>query len=122
MATDATLTKIEMNRILKVVAEHGPPASEFLWSERRQEEWVDVASCSYRVSILTHRPTGFYLILGAHGITMSPGLNKKVVGYRHDDSFEKKEDLCAKWLILVKEEAEAPDLWASIIDEKSLSK
>jgi len=122
MATDATLTTRERNRILELVNEYGPPPTEFQWSEKRQEEWSGAHSATYRVSVLTHRPTGYYCIFGAHTVTVSPGWSRKIQWIGHEDSFGIKEDFCAKWLVLAKAEAETPDLWASIIDEKSLSK
>lgn len=120
-ATDVTLTKIEKNRILKLILEYGPPADEFQWSEKQREEYSYMAYRPYRVSVLTHHPTGYYCIFGGHNVTTSPGPNKKVEEYDHEDRWEKKENACGRWLVDVKLEVEAPDLWASISQEKVLS-
>jgi hypothetical protein len=118
MPTDATLTKIQKNRILKLVNEYGPSPSEFHWSEMQQGH---PATGYYSVSVLTHRSTGNSCIFGAHDITISPGWKQKVQDFEHGDNFEKIEDLCGKWLVLVKAEAETPDLWASVGQEKVIS-
>jgi hypothetical protein len=120
-ATDVTLTKIEKNRILKLILEYGPPADEFQWSEKQREEYSYMAYRPYRVSVLTHHPTGYYCIFGGHNVMTSPGLNKKVEEFDHEDRWEKKENACGRWLVDVKLEVEAPDLWASIGQEKALS-
>ncbi len=38
-ATDATLTKIQKNYILKRILEYYLPPSDFQWTEKGQEEW-----------------------------------------------------------------------------------
>jgi hypothetical protein len=118
MSTDATLTKRQKNRILTLVNEYGPPPSEFCWSEIEQGH---PATGYYVVSVLTHMSTGYSCIFGAHDITISPGWERKVQHFRHEDNFERIEKLCSKWLILVEAEVEAPDLWATIGQERALS-
>ncbi len=119
--TDATLTPTQKNRILRLVTEYGPPAAGFRWKEEEQDELSNFSQWPYRVSVLEHRETGYYCIFGAHSIAISPGLTRKVEHFSHEDKIQNKEDLCAKWLVLVKGELEAPDLWASIIGENRLS-
>lgn len=120
-ATDATLTKTEKNRILKLIVKYGPPPDDFEWSEKQQEEYSYMAYRPYKASVLTHRPTGYYCIFGGHNITTSPGITKKVEDYGHEDQWDKKENACGRWLVDVKLEVEAPDLWATIGQEKVLS-
>jgi hypothetical protein len=119
-ATDATLTKTERNKILKLVSEYGPPLTEFVWSEKEHEEYSYMAMYTYRVSILTHTPTGYYCIFGAHSVTTSPGLKKKVEEFRHEDEWAKKEKACGRWLVDLKIETDAPDLWESVALESAL--
>jgi hypothetical protein len=88
---------------------------------KQQEEWFGMSSWSYRVSVLTHRPTGHCCIFGAYTVTFCPGTNKKIEDFGHDDKWPKKQFLCRKWLVALKEEVDAPDLWATIGQEKSLS-
>jgi hypothetical protein len=119
---DATLTKTQKNRILEFVVKYGPPPSDFQWTEKEQEESLSYSTSKrpYRVSILTHRPTNYYCIFGAHSIKISPGHSAKVESFSHEDRWEKKESTCGKWLIVVKKEVEAPDLWAAIAQERIL--
>jgi hypothetical protein len=119
-ATDATLTRIEKNQILKAIHNYGPSPSDFQWTDKDQEEYYSISSFRYRVSVLTHRPTGYYCVFGAHSITTSPGLTKKVEPFSHEHRWDKKENICTKWLIVIKLEADAPDLWATIAQETSL--
>ena len=121
-ATDATLSKTEKNRILKLIIEYGPPENGFQWSEEQREELCYMAYRSYKASVLTHRPTGYYCIFGGHNVTTSPGLSRKVQDTEHEDQWDKKENACGKWLIQVKIEVDAPDLWASIVQETALPK
>jgi hypothetical protein len=120
-ATDATLTKTEKNRILKLILEYGPPPDDFEWSEAQREEYTYMTYRPYKVSVLTHRPTGYYCIFGGHNVTTSPGITKKVQDYGHEDRWDQKENACGRWLIDIKLEVEAPDPWASIGQEKVLS-
>ena len=120
-ATDATLTKTEKNRILKLILEYGPPPDDFEWSEKQREEYSYMSYRPYKASVLTHHPTGYYCIFGGRSVTTSPGLNKKVEEVDHENRWEKKENACGRWLIDLKLEVEAPDLWASISQEKVLS-
>ena len=120
--TDATLTKTERNTIFKLVGEYGPSPNEFNWTERQQDEWSDMSSWPYRVSVLTHTPTGYYCTFGAHSVTTCPGLKSKVEHYRHEDDWSRKESACGRWLVELKIEVDAPDLWASMARETALPK
>jgi hypothetical protein len=115
--TDATLTRIQKNQVLQLILGYGPPPSDFQWTEKQQEE----ASGSYRVSVLTHRPTGYFAVFGAHSITVSPGIKTKVEKFWHEDDWANKTNICTHWLVDLQEEVTAPDLWATIGQEKALS-
>jgi len=73
-------------------------------------------TCPYMVTRLTHSPTGYYCIFGAHEITICPGFKKKIESSRHDDDWERKAKTCQFWLIRVRSENEAPDLFKSLLD------
>jgi hypothetical protein len=121
-ATDATLTKTERNCILGLVNESGPPANEFVWSTGERHGYLDGSGSFYTVSILTHRPTGYYCIFGGENVTICPGVITKVEDIDHEDKWSTREKVCAMWLGIVRQEAEAPDLWASIAQETALPK
>jgi hypothetical protein len=113
-ATDATLTKTERNCILGLVDKFGPPANEFVWSTGERHGYLDGSGGFYTVSILTHRPTGFYCIFGGENVTICPGVIKKVEDIDHEDKWATREKVCVMWLGIVRQEAEAPDLWAAL--------
>lgn len=119
-ATDATLTKIQKNGVLKWILDYGPPPIDFQWTEKEQEEWAELYAYRYNVSVLTHRPTDYYCVFGAHSVTTSPGIARKVENLRHDNVWAKKERACCRWLVDAKREVDTPDLWATIGQEKSL--
>jgi len=101
-----------MTNLFRVSADDLVPVSRTkLTSEDELEGWI----------ALTHRPTGFFCMFGAHTVTTSPGHNKKVEDSRHEDIWLNKENACGKWLVIVKSEVDAPDLWATIGQEKALS-
>ena len=118
---DATLTKIQKNYVFNRIREYCPPPSHFQWTEREQKEFKATAYWPYRVSVLTHFPTGYYCIFGAQAVTTSPGKNRKVEDLRHEDDWQKQTDTCITWLVRLKKEVDAPDLWATIGQEKALS-
>lgn len=119
--TDATLTKIQKNYIMKRILEYGPPPDDFQWTEKQQVESFGLSSWPYRVSVLTHRPTGYFCIFGADTLTISPGPNRKTEDFRDADNWQNKTDVCNEWLVRLKKEVDAPDLWATIGQEKALS-
>ena len=118
--TDATLTKTQKNRILKLIREFGPPPEDFTWKEKKHEERFHGSILPYEVSVLEHRPTRCYCIFGVHDITTSPGIRKRIEDFSHEDDWGKKESICGRWLVDLREEVEAPDFWASIGKEKLL--
>jgi hypothetical protein len=121
-ATDATLTRSAKNRILELVNRYGPSPIDFRWSETQQGEWQSTSQYQYRVSVLTHIPTGYYCIFGAHSIEICPGFTRNIQDFRHEDNLDRKENLCGKWLMIVKSEADTSDLWASVAQETALPK
>src|ERR1051325_4742451 len=102
--TDATLTKSEKNRILGLVREFGPPAEDFRWSEKEQKEQFYESSLTYLVSVLEHRPTGHYCVFGAHCMTTFPGISRKVENSNHENDWGRKESLCGRWLVGLRDE------------------
>lgn len=118
---DATLTRTQKNQVLQLIFQHGPPPGDFQWTEQNQRERYLTSLRPYCVSVLTHRPTGYFCIFGAHGITFSPGIREKVQDADHEHDWQKQQFVCRKWLEVVKSEVDAPDLWATIGQEKALS-
>jgi hypothetical protein len=116
MPLDATLVLTEKNDIVKVIVEHGPPLAEFQWGEKEQDEYTYMAYKRYMVTVLTHAPTGYYCIFGAHKMTTCPGIKTKVEQTAHQDNWQHKRNICGKWIILVEIETKAPDLFKSLLE------
>jgi hypothetical protein len=115
---DATLTRVQQNEIVQLIVEHGPPLDQFQWTSSIYEEAphrASVRSVAYQVSVLSHKPTGYYCIFGAHGIKVCPGADKKVQTTPHDDEWHNKVNVCGRWLVDLKGEVEAPDLFATLL-------
>jgi hypothetical protein len=118
-AEDATLTQVEQNAVSKLIVESGPPIDGFRWSVMKNAEFRSERSVNrspYTVSCLRHEATGYYCIFGAHTITLCPGFKKKIEIIRHEDEWESKLVYCRHWLITVRCESEAPDLFKSLLD------
>jgi hypothetical protein len=117
-ATDATLTPTQKNEITKLIVEFGPPLQDFYWTEKEQSEYpfsISMYPRPYVVTELRHRPTQYYCSFGAHTMTASPGFKKKVEEDRHEDDWQTKVLTVTGWLIRIKEETEAPDLFATYL-------
>src|SRR5690242_11683598 len=119
MPSDATLTKTERNKVFGVVEKSGLSPLDFSWSEveERQALHRDVA---VTVSRLTHGPTSYFFQFGLNYVEFCPGAIKKQEFNRHEDFWPNKQAVLKEWLIRVREEIEAPDLWAAISNSRSL--
>jgi hypothetical protein len=118
-ATDATLTKLQRNAVLKwVVEEEGGP-EEFDWSEIEELETTQYSNNTYRVSVLTHNATGFYVVFGQHYLTISPGPTRKVEEVNLYQNWGARERTVRTWSQRVKAEHEAPDLWAMALQDRN---
>jgi hypothetical protein len=118
MAIDATLTKTEKKKVFKDVVAHKLDPAEFDWTEYV----VDQDGGSYRMSKLGHSPSGYYCMFGRNRLSFSPGGREKVAheSYPHDDLSQRWLTV-SLWLDFLREEVDAPDLWASIGQEKALA-
>jgi len=84
MAIDATLTRVDKNRIFLLVEKSGIDPTEFRWDvEESQEAGAGYGSVSYQSSRLTHIPTGFYFKFGGMLVICSPGETRKVEAKIH---------------------------------------
>jgi hypothetical protein len=108
MATDATLTRIEKNSVLSAIQLFQFDPAEFEWVEIKSEEW----SQHFTVLKLVHRGTGYYITFGGLQIMYSPGDGRKVDGEIHEHVWDNKRRALNSWLQRLRDEVEAPDLWA----------
>jgi hypothetical protein len=122
MPRDATLTRTQKNAVLGRIQEYGFDPVEFRWQDIETEELGPMGfSDHFTASQLIHDPTNYYFTFGGHNVIFSPGSSRKVDGERHNDNWEVKDHQLQKWLHRLKKEAEAPDLWAAVGNERALS-
>jgi hypothetical protein len=122
MAIDAALRTTEKNLVFSLLNEFGFDPADFEWSEIEREEFVQRRhSRTFRVSVLKHRRSQYYMIFGGVHVVISPGITRKVDGEEHLGQWGFKENYCRIWLNELRKEVDAPDLWASVGQERMLS-
>ncbi len=72
-------------------------------------------------SRISHQPTKYYFIFGEHSVHYSPGRQQKTVFESGFHSWAAKESALREWLAELRQEVDAPDLWASIGPERELA-
>jgi hypothetical protein len=122
MPKDATLTKVQKNEVFRRVSGASLRPEAFEWvTELMPEYEMGRKTDDYSVSTLRHRSTGYFFTFGQYRVRFSPGIKTKVELEDHNLEWNRKFQLLAVWLRVVKEEDEAPDLWAAIESERALS-
>jgi hypothetical protein len=119
MPTDVRLRTTEKNSCYRVVEQSGFDPADFRWSEQTHDEYLHGNYETFRVSVLTHKPTGYFVLFGGFGVSISPGPEQRVQHY--ENGKETGDQLCQLWLQELREEVDAPDLWASVAEERVLS-
>lgn len=132
MADDVRLLKIERNAVLEIVQKFGLDPGEFSWEITNFHEYSnsgDTLHCNS--SKLSHGSSGFYYTFGSYTDEYSPGYRDRVetadvTDHRSsfldpsDTKWGKRSKALQMWLGALREEIEAPDLWACIGQEKAL--
>ncbi len=119
--TDATLRRTEKNHVLLLIEQYDFDPSEFEWTQDDAVETQYRQEYYGRISVLIHRPTNFYCKFGRIRITFSPGARFRVESQVHQAVWSLKLDFVRTWLAELRKEVDAPDLWATIGQEKALS-
>jgi hypothetical protein len=117
------LRKTERNEVLHAIREIGLEPSEFAWKD------MIGAWNSQAIKALLHPATGSYFLFdGGEGPQSQPIYYCVFFPGQGVPVTEKKVEnwtvqlaVFRDWLIRVKEEAETPDLWAAIADQRHLS-
>ena len=121
MHDDAVLTKLQKNQIFGLIQREGLEPSAFAFGDIHTDEYTTMGSpIHFRASRLVHPSTGYYFIFGGEQLILSPGDSRKVEQFGHEDSWSKKTNTFSKWLIRVKRESLATDLWAALRQEQAL--
>jgi len=118
---DVRLKTTEKSGIYLLVQQSGLNLANFDWADEESEEWIDTDSLEFKISVLTHRPTGYYCKFGGTHIEYSPGPDQRVETVNHRDRWAVKSGVTQVWLEELRREVDAPDLWATIGQEKALS-
>jgi hypothetical protein len=117
--TDVTLTRTQKNTIFKLLTEaHFDPA-DFEWTEHPLNEDTSMGIVQSRASTLFHRPTQYYFTFGRIYSRFVPGTKNKVEAKARTN--DAPADCFRLWLRRLRQEVDAPDLWATIGQEKALS-
>ncbi len=121
MAIDVTLRVTERNNVLQLIESSGFDPADFEWSQADQTARQGRLSHIFRVSVLTHKRSGYYIVFGGISTTMSPGINQKVEAHEDMGQWGLKQSYCGYWLQELRKEVETPDLWASVGQERALA-
>jgi hypothetical protein len=118
---DVRLKNTEKSEIFVLVQQAGMNPADFKWTDEESTECASIEAVQFKISVLTHHPTEYFCKFAGYWIEFSPGPNERVENSEHHDNWVRKRDTAKLWLRELRKEMHAPDLWASIIDEKSLS-
>jgi hypothetical protein len=118
---DVTLKSTEANEVLALVQSVGLNPVEFGWLVDDSDEYIDGEPVGFRTSTLSHRPTDYFCKFGGLSVEFSPGPNWRVETKHHANNWAAKLAAVQLWLAELRKEVDAPDLWATIGQEKALS-
>jgi hypothetical protein len=121
MATDARLTRIEKNDVIKLIERQHFSPVDFEWTTEESEENTGLSVGVYRKSILTHRPTGYYFVFGGRYLIFAPGETQRTDEERRPDDPYLRLRFVDEWLGRLRREYDAPDLWAAVGKENVLT-
>jgi hypothetical protein len=110
-----------MNDVFRLLKQSRFDPSEFEWQEADVVEQRNKLFISAHVSTLVHSPTNFSCRFGPVLIRLSPGPELRVENHFHRNEWDVKLRLVETWLSELRKEVDAPDLWATIGQEKALS-
>jgi len=124
--TDVRLVPTELNAIFGVIATANIPSTNFEWKEFDGTEQVGHRqTTSYRGSELACRNSDFFYRSGIAIDRFSPGEKTRIgyspVGQFGASKWQVRLTTVAEWAHRLKEELEAPDLWAEVMATRSLS-
>src|SRR6266702_458382 len=120
-ATDATLTKLEKNGVLQVLTKHKFNPLDFAWRQTTVQEFTGRGYAQSFVSTLLHVQTGYYFMFGRYIVEWSPGRKNKVEREHHVSDWAIKFSLLNDWTRNLRDEVDAPDLWAMFANEQQLA-
>jgi hypothetical protein len=123
MVTNVTLKQTEKNDVFAWVKNSGLDPDEFQWLERKLTEGLmyGMGSVDSKVSVLTHIVSEYFFVFGAVRVHFSPGVKGREDREEHGDKWDTKRTFFRAWLNELLKEINAPNLWASLGEEKALT-
>jgi len=97
----------QRDALFALVNKSGLPPTEFHW-ETRGEPGI-----GQDVAVLTHQPSGYAFSFGPTGCAYSPG-RERAHEWVPTDTWDAKVRQFMQWLVYLRRELEAPDLWAAM--------
>lgn len=122
--TDARLKQTERLDVFHLVTNAGFDSADFKWEEKRDHESFRSnmgGGDEVAVSVLRHTPTDYYMRFGAFANEFSPGTSTRIDHDKHEGTWKTRIRSCTTWLKELRKEVEAPDLWASVGQERALA-
>lgn len=119
--TDVTLTRTQKNAVLKLLIQGEFEPADFEWTDHALNEDTPMGIVQSTASTLVHCQTGYYFNFGRIYCNFVPGTRTKVEAKAHSNDAGTRATLFGQWLRRLREEVDAPDLWATIGQEKALS-
>ncbi len=115
------ILKIHKNQVLKEIQIQKLNPVDFRWGNA----YSVCAAGRFEVTKLIHIPTEYYFLFdythdNEHWAVFSPGIEKAVQS-EHTCIWDVQYAFVIQWLSYLKQEVEAPDLWATIGQESALA-
>lgn len=113
------LLKSQANRIFGVLLDNGWNPADFEWQDTRSVKTLS----NILISKLVHKPSGYYFTfdnaIGHFHSEFSPAAERES-GSSDFSQLDAQLNGLARWLVWLKRETEAPDLWGAISQEANL--
>lgn len=119
---DARLVKTDRNRVFEILRAVELPVNEFVWSESEFNEGMGERATG---SVLTHRPSEYFYGFGHSFDQFSPGEQSRTESQQLDNyglaKTSTRFNAFGRWAERLKDELDAPDLWAEMVTTQSLA-
>lgn len=119
-AYDATLTLSEKNEVFRWLEAAAFRPTDFRWEIIETAEPGRYSPQAVNASKLVHKATDYFFIFGAMNVAYSPGLHMKIKSEEHMQTAGLKQNSFAIWLHRLRQEVDAPDLWAVAAAEQEI--
>jgi hypothetical protein len=118
---DFTLTRVQRNDVFGWLNRRNFDPADFEWQETESVEKLRVRTSRALISRLVHKSTGYYFDFGRLYNRFVPGMREKIAAEEHYADWGIQASTFNLWSMRLREEVDAPDLWASVGQEKVLA-